>query len=111
MRFKLVESFDIIEAVSQEHNENMKVVEEVRQLLTDARFTEEQKLNGIAFIKESSTEEYDLKAQMYIDTSNFSYSCYITTEDDDTNINFSSKGNSDGILAIANKLITEINSY
>jgi hypothetical protein len=108
----IVEGYDpeLLEDIQEQHAEEQSTLDEVRQLLLDADFDEEKKLNGVAFVKEYDEDEVSIKAQMYIDTTSFDYSCYVSSSSDEENkSDFSSKGKYDTLVTAAKRLIFEVN--
>ena len=111
MKFRLVENKlpeQIVEDVQEEYKEQQETLDQVREILTKEQFEEEKKLNGIAFTKVIEEEGYSIKAQMYVDTTTFDYSTYISSEDEKGDTNFSSKGKYDGLITAAKRLVFEI---
>ena len=108
MKFKLVEN--LLEDIKEEHQEEQRILDEVRFLFQEHDFDEQKKLNGVAFVKSINTDYFNIEAQMYIDTSNFSYSCYLSSDDEINTSNFSSKGEFDNIIKAANRLVSELNN-
>ena len=111
MKIRLVETVesDLLEDVKEEYKEQQEVLDEVRTILTDAEFEESKKLNGVAFVKEFEIEDISIKAQMYVDTTTYEYSCYISSTDNVNISNFSSKGEFDNLITAAKRLVFEMN--
>ena len=108
---KLNESLDgeeLLEDVTDKRNEQLQELDEVRELLTSQGFKEERKLNGVAFVND--TQDY-IKAQMYVDTTNFNYSCYVNYDNEETEStsDFSLGGTIDSMLTAARRLLREFN--
>ena len=100
---------ELLEDIQAEYDEKQETLDEVRQMLLDEDFEEEEQLNGVAFVKEIDEEGFNIKAQMYVDTTTFDYSCYVSTSTGDENKNdFSSKGQYDNLVRAAKRLIFEV---
>lgn len=97
----------LIEDITEEHNDNMNEVDQVRELLTSEGFEEQRKLNGVAFVKEIDNV---IRAQMYIDTTKFNYSCYVNYENEDNEVtsDFQMGGQINSVLSAAERLLKEL---
>lgn len=109
MRFKVLKE-SLEDELIQVQKEREKQVQEVRNILLEQGFVEQRTLNGISFTKSTDDENKIVKAQMYIDITNYSYSCYISTTDE-TNANttnFSSKGDENNLVTAAEQLVFQL---
>lgn len=96
----------LIEDVQENAEEEKHIIDEIRKLITEQGFEEEEKLNGIAFTQEVS-KPVELIAQFYVDTTDLSHSSYIKSEDESFASNYSNKGHKDSIQKAAALFIKE----
>ncbi|MDD6203927.1 MAG: hypothetical protein PUC05_02890 [Firmicutes bacterium] len=106
MKFKLVESLEDIQA---DYTNKKEQLEEIKKFFYDADFLEYTKPNGIAFEKNLEEEENSYKAQFYIDTTAYTYSCYITTDTTASQVSYSSKGDFSNLLPAVSRFLDELN--
>lgn len=96
----------LIEDVQENAEEEKHIIDEIRKLITEQGFEEEEKLNGIAFTQEVN-KPVELIAQFYVDTTDLSHSSYIKSEDESFASNYSNKGHKDSIQKAAALFIKE----
>jgi len=106
MRFKLVESLEDIQA---DYANKQAQLEEIKKIFYEADFLEYNKPNGIAFEKDLDDEENNYKAQFYIDTTAYVYSCYITVTTGASQVNYASKGDFSNLIPAVNRFLDELN--
>lgn len=117
MIFKRINE-SIVDDVKDTYNKKQDILKQVRELLVNAGFTESTKLNGTSFNKEVEVQDNNnssssiVTVQMYIDVSDLSYSCYISSTDNGgiTTSNFSSKGRQDTVIDATKKLIFQLHN-
>ena len=107
---KLTESLKdnetLIEDVQDNANEEKRIIDDIRKLLTEQGFEEEEKLNGIAFTQELN-KPTQLMAQFYVDTTDLSHSSYIKSDEKDFTNNYSTKGDKDSLQKSAALFLNE----
>lgn len=105
MKFKLIESMEDIQI---NHDINEDKLEEITSFFLNKDFKQADKLNGIAFEKELSSDNNSLFAQFYIDTTKFTYSCYITSNINTNEITYSAKGDFTDVDSAIERFISEL---
>ena len=111
MKFKLIESTEIIDKVNVNKRENEEIISNLKELFSGSYFEEVTKLNGIAFTKTEKTEYKTIQAQLYVDTTTLDYSTYLTVKTDGGDTNMSSKGKKSNILTAANELVNQLDNF
>jgi hypothetical protein len=102
----LIDNETLIEDVQDTANEEKRIIDDIRKLLTEQGFEEEEKLNGIAFTQELS-KPTKLIAQFYIDTTDLSHSSYIKEDEESLTNNYSTKGQKDSLQKSAALFVNE----
>lgn len=96
----------LIEDVQDNAHEQQRIIDDIRKLLTEQEFEEEEKLNGIAFTQEVN-KPVELIAQFYVDTTDLSHSSYIKSDDKSFSSNYSNKGEKDSLQKAAALFVKE----
>lgn len=79
------------------------IITELDELFKDAGFKKIDKMNNISY----QLTEFEFKAQFSIEDTTFKFSCYITTEGDNS-FNYTAKGTMDNVVAGAHKFLEEL---
>lgn len=105
MKFKLIESMEDIQI---NHDINEDKLEEITSFFLNKNFNKVDKLNGIAFEKEFESDGNKFFSQFYIDTTKFTYSCYITSDINNSETTYSSKGDFTNVDSAIERFISEL---
>lgn len=97
---------ELEEDLKEEHNENIKILDELKQLFNDAGFEEVSEMNNISFQDETD----NIKAQFSIDNTTYKYTAYITKTDDNS-FNYSLKGDKYQAVDAAMKFLGEYEDW
>lgn len=79
------------------------IISELDELFKDAGFKKIDKMNNISY----QLTEFEFKAQFSIEDSTFNFSCYITTEGDNS-FNYTAKGTMMNVVNGAHKFLEEL---